>query len=566
VSQHLHSSSPAGVVCPRCGESTALTAFELGLLRRFTPTFDGVEYPLPLPTLCAECRLQRRLAWRGELHLFRRKSALSGKDFISFVPPESGGLVYSRDDFWGDGWDPLDFGRDFDFSRPFFEQFAELLRTAPMLGLTGLNNQNSEFVNNAANNKNCYLIAASNFNEDCYYGNYVIYCKNCIDNLFLFRSELCYECISCSDCYRLHHCNLCTGCQDSAFLFDCRRCKFCFGCVNLVDAQYCFFNRQLDREDYFRQISELGLDRRSNLEAVRKRFKTHRLTFPHRANIVERGENVSGNFIRSSRNVLNCFDVENIEDCANCAWLHNSRDCMDIYAFGLPAELCYENSGIGWNAYRTFFSFQSSGSRDIWYCANVNYSSCCFGCSGMVRKEYCIFNRQYSKQDYEQLAGKIVRHMHETGEWGEFFPMTVALLPYNTSIAQDYFPLDKQQAQTMGLFWREEDDTLSASSQPLPESIHDLTREQLRATYRSTVSGKAFRIIPQEFDFLREVGIALPSATIIERHLNRIAQRPPRHLWQRTCVECGAEVSSCYAPQCKERVYCEQCYAQAIYN
>ena len=232
---------PAEQQCRQCGDRFVVETFDQELLDKLSPVFGANKYSIPLPTHCPECRLQRRMIWRGELHLFNRKSALSGKPFISYFPPEAPGRVFSREDFFSDTWDGCDYGREIDFTRPFFEQFEELLHAAPLLGLTGLNNENSDYINNGTSNKNCYLTAAANYNEDCYYANYVNHSKSCIDNIFLLRCELCYECVSCVECYNLLFSDQCNKCTDSAFLFDCRRCQHCFGCVNMVNAKYCFF-------------------------------------------------------------------------------------------------------------------------------------------------------------------------------------------------------------------------------------------------------------------------------------------------------------------------------------
>ncbi|MFN8390240.1 MAG: hypothetical protein U0136_08130 [Bdellovibrionota bacterium] len=559
------SSSREGMRCRQCGTDFSVSKFEEQLLERLSPVIDSVRLDLPLPSLCPDCRLQRRMIWRGELHLFHRKSALSGENFISFFPPDAPGRIYSRDDFWGETWDGRDYGREIDFSRPFFSQFHELLLDAPQLGLTGLNNQNCDFINNGLNNKNCYLTAAANFNEDCYYANYVNHSKSCVDNLFLLRCELCHECVSCVDCYQLSYSDQCVRCVESSFLFDCRRCQNCFGCVNLVDRRYCFFNEQLTKEDYERKLGELKLSSRTELNLIRAWFEKHRLRFPHRSTVSEGGEDVTGNFIYFSTNAHDCFDVNNVQDCRYCFWLHDARDCMDIYCWGLPAELCYECTGVGTNAYRNLFSYQSNGSRDIAYCVNTSFSTNCFGCVGITRKDYCILNKQYSRVDYERLVPRIVDLMRRHGEWGEFFPMQICSLPYNTTVAQDYFPLEKSDAAILGLRWHDQEKSEQAAASRVPDSIFDLEEGQLKQSFRSEVSGASFRIIAHELRFLKEHGFAPPAGTFLERHTQRLRRRNPRRLWKRVCAKCAGAIETSYAPFREEVVYCEKCFSETIY-
>jgi hypothetical protein len=61
-------------------------------------------------------------------------------------------------------------------------------------------------------------------------------------------------------------------------------------------------------------------------------------------------------------------------------------------------------------------------------------------------KEYCILNKQYSKEEYEALVPKIIEHMRTTGERGEFFDPSLSAFGYNETAAQDYFSLSRDAA------------------------------------------------------------------------------------------------------------------------
>src|SRR3989344_3075374 len=98
-----------------------------------------------------------------------------------------------------------------------------------------------------------------------------------------------------------------------------------------------------------------------------------------------------------------------------------------------------------------------------------------FGCVGLRNKKYCILNKQYTKEEYEELAPRIIAHMRNTEEWGRFFPMEQSSFAYNETEAQDYFPLKKEEAAQRNIAWREEkempqaDKVLPASQ--LPDSL-----------------------------------------------------------------------------------------------
>lgn len=74
----------------------------------------------PAPTFCPECRMQRRLAFRNERALFRRKCDLCEKDIIAMYPKGTPFPVYCLECFNSDKWDPMNFGVEFDAKNSFF--------------------------------------------------------------------------------------------------------------------------------------------------------------------------------------------------------------------------------------------------------------------------------------------------------------------------------------------------------------------------------------------------------------------------------------------------------------
>ncbi len=53
---------------------------------------------------------------------------------ISAFSPDKPYTVYCSECYWSDRWDPLSYGRPINLSKPFFEQFDELLHDVPVLG------------------------------------------------------------------------------------------------------------------------------------------------------------------------------------------------------------------------------------------------------------------------------------------------------------------------------------------------------------------------------------------------------------------------------------------------
>ena len=61
---------------------------------------------VPPPTFCPDCRTVRRLCWRNEMSLFKRKCDAGGHDesVITIYNPEEKLVVYDVKSWWGDKW------------------------------------------------------------------------------------------------------------------------------------------------------------------------------------------------------------------------------------------------------------------------------------------------------------------------------------------------------------------------------------------------------------------------------------------------------------------------------
>jgi len=75
----------------------------------------------------------------------------------------------------------------------------------------------------------------------------------------------------------------------------------------------------------------------------------------------------------------------------------------------------------------------------------------------LKKKRYCIFNKQYSKEEYEVLRDRIIEQMKQYGEWGEAPGVELSPFGYNQTVANEYFPLTKDQSIEKGYKWYEDD-------------------------------------------------------------------------------------------------------------
>ena len=90
---------------------------------------------VPPPTFCPECRMIRRMSFLNDRNFYRRKCDKTGEMCVSLFPQNFETPVYSPKAWWTDDWDAIDYGQDYDFSKPFFEQFKELMKRVPQFSL-----------------------------------------------------------------------------------------------------------------------------------------------------------------------------------------------------------------------------------------------------------------------------------------------------------------------------------------------------------------------------------------------------------------------------------------------
>jgi len=559
--------------CTQCNGTFEVTKDDLAFYDKVSPIIGGVKLQIPPPTLCPDCRFMRRLTERNARNLYKRTCDLTGKKFISPYHSHHPFPVYHPDIWWSDQWDELQYGRDVDFSRPFFPQFKELLESVPHQGqfVIGGTMENSDYVNCAGNLKDCYLITETDHNEHCYYGNrlffntYMIDCSNC------YESELCYECIDCIKCYNLRFSEDCQGCSESSFLKNCISCRDCIGCINQRQKQYMILNRQCSREQYEGEKQALKLNTQQGIEAIRAKADAFCLTQPQKAVQTEHNQNCTGNHLYDSKNSFECFDCKDLEDCTRCARVFGVKSSMDYTSWGDQSELMYQCAACGDHAYNLkFCTTCTTNNADLEYCAHCTGCRHCFGCVGMRRKEYCIFNTQYEKSEFERLRETLIAHMQETGEWGEFFPKDMSPFGYNETIAMEYFPLTKVEACGRGYKWHEEERDLPdaprvIAAEQLPQTVAEVPDAVLDWAVLCMATHRPFRITKQELRMYRRFDLPIPRCHPDERHRHRMLRRPNITLVDRTCTKCKRAIRTSYAPDRPEIVYCERCYLETVY-
>jgi len=559
---------------------------------------------VPEPTWCPDCRLQRRMIWRNETNLYKRKCDFSGKEIFSALNSNSPVKVYDQKIWYSDKWDPMEYGRDYDFNKTFLKQFKELTRKVPWPSRLVIDIVNSDYSMNASFLKDCYLLFDATKSENCSYGVSFSDIKDSFDGYSLVKCEICYQGFFLANCYKSFYSSHCDGCQEVIFCHNCVNCSNCFGCTNLRHKKYHIFNKPYTKQEYEQKLKEYNLGSFKSIQEIKQKVQDFYFKLPVKFMHGYRNNDVSGEYIDNSKNVKKSYFVKGSENLKYChsIWF-NTQDCYDYFCWGNNARLIYEGSVVGFGVSQIKFCFAIWEGSDMEYSINSINTHNLFGCVGLRHKQYCILNKQYTKEEYNKLIPKIKQHMNDMPyidkkgrvyKYGEFFPTELSPFAYNETLAQEYFPLTKEQASKKGYTWYDKlkpEYKATIKANQLPDNIKDvddsILKEVIECSSSNCAGSTVYRIIPTELKFYQKQNIPLPRLCPDCRHRERIKQRNPLKLWHRKCQcaghqsdnkiykntiehphhkdkHCPNEFETSYSPDRKEIVYCEKCYNKEV--
>ncbi len=552
---------------------------------------------VPPPTWCPRCRFLRKMCFVNERSLYKRNCGKCGKPVVSMYAPESPFAIWCVKCHLGDDWDGRDYGREYDFSKNFFLQFRELKEKVPHRAMdqNERNGAGCEYANYCYTSKEVYLSFSVLRSENVKYSRFVFDSKNCLDSLILRNNDRGYELVKASQNYNSSFLIASDQCVESHFLFDCSNCVNCCLSSNLRNKSYVFKNRQLTREGYKDALAALRLNIFSGQTEAKEIFAEVYKSAVHRCANIKNSIDSSGDFVENSKSARRCYFVVNSENVQDIFLGGNVvKDSRDL-VFPGKLEECYETVISGRGGNRVIFCFSCGrGSRNLFYCDNCKGCADCFGCVGLDKKQYCVLNKQYTKEDYEALVAKIKRHMEETpyidvtGKkygFGEYFPPAFSPFAYNESLAYEELRISEEEIKAFGSKWKDIDrkyyePTLSAEE--IPDSIEDISDNICEETIKcpgdgntKTLCVSAFRILPDELSFYRQMNLPLPRKCPNCRYYDRLRWTNPFSFYQRECMcdlknhghadKCQNKFETMYAPERPEKIFCKECYQKEVY-
>lgn len=291
----------------------------------------------------------------------------------------------------------------------FITELQRLIDLYPKPPLRIVSSENVYFADFIVNCRNMYYCFDCANSSDCIYVYDGFTSPSCMDCDYPAWAELCYESVDPFRCFNCSFTNICAVSRDLMFCDNCWNSNDLFGCVNLRNKQHCIFNRQLTPEDYKQKVKEY---RKWPMEKILSMVEELKLRYPITQTIGENNVNSDyGNYINNDKNVYMGFDASQDE---NCAYLYDSfgaENCMDMTYGGNTGEnteVCYEiiSSSEIFNCNYLLFTRNCLDSSYLFNCFGVKN---CLGCVNLSQKQYCILNRQFSKEEYEQKSAEIMK-------------------------------------------------------------------------------------------------------------------------------------------------------------
>jgi hypothetical protein len=402
--------------------------------------------------------------------------------------------------------------------------------------------------------------------------------RDVVDSLDIFNySQIIYDSVFLEHSYNCRNCYYSTGLNDCTFCYDCKGCSNCFMCVNLRQKKYCVFNKQYTKEEYEKIIASYRLDTHSGVERAKKEFAEFLSNQIRRFSDIRNCKDCTGDALFNCKNSHSSFFARACEDVKFLTKGNDVKDSYDITPGGESSQ-CYEALTAD-NNYMGLFTIFSFKNQEVSYVENCNSSKHLFGCSAIKHGQYCILNKEYSKDEYFKLKDKLIEHMKSTGEYGEFFPSVTSNFGYNETVAQEYFPLSKEEALKLGFKWWDKLQKTTGREtmkrEEIPDSINDVQESILKEVLACKDCGRNYKIVQNEFSFYKKHSIPIPLKCFYCRNSARLKFENPFKLWHRSCMcsqtthghegTCPNEFKTAYSPDRSEIIYCEKCYNQEVY-
>lgn len=534
--------TPGERTCSLTGEKWMMTDEEIGWYKAFN---------VPPSTVSPQTRWKYHGLWYVGYQYWYQAHPVTGKPIVCTVHPSTGIKVLPDVEWFQK--DFFDAGRDYDAAKSFFEQWRVLQLAVPMPA----SRNHVEPVNSIAfvsqGDEDSYFVGASKTKRTLY----AHAATDVEDSAEVYESSKLQNCYNVVDSSRLHLCLFARAsydCINSAFLFDCRNCEFCFGVTNKRNKKYVWFNEQLTKDEWEKRRAAVDLGSRNVVTEYLQKFNDlvkDQAIWPENFN--DHAVESNGEYLFKTTRVKDSYLCgEGAVDQYSCNFSigNSEHDAFSGYAVN-GSDFYYSASGGGRGQKFCFLTIRSDNME---YCLLCYNSRDCFGCVGLQRKQFCIFNKQYTEEEYWKRVDELKCAMLERGEYGEFFPAGYSPSYWADSGAPSWFGATEADVRAMGSMMYEPEsngaignDLVDPSrlkpSMDVPDHIDQLTDDWAGVPLLDAACGRRFSYIKPEVAFYRRLKIAPPINHFTSR-IKALWKEANQGVFDRTtCSKCGKSLT-----------------------
>jgi len=592
--------------CKHCSDEFALYDIEKDALDK-----QGFKYP----DICAKCRFRMLYSYLNDRHLYHREDSLSGDKVVSIYSADySWDIVEAQKykDMMVDGH-ALKYGRELwnDIMWDFKKLYADFLKPSRMV-YPWL--ENSEYASHSGWAKNLYLsFCIFQDCEDIFYSYRILgACTQMINVVDASESSQVYSSRMIESSHDISFSSNISDSNTLMFCYNMQSSNNCLFCCNLVNAKYQIWNKQYTKQEYEKISAEISeqiktQDWYKQLEEKYREFLKENLIEPSLN--IQNSEAIAGDNIYYSSNSINSFKWIWNQDCVNTILTWNDRldkqtGLISSIESGQHCENVIGCCSFGQQITNLFFMYSATNSTNCYYCMDLADCDECMFSTGLRNKKHCILNKQYSEEQYFEIKEKIITHLKQTWEWGDFLGFDMSLFPYNDTSSYDFWKvnkviypdgreeivdvsakwivtlktddfiseavLDLWWKETIDIKWRTRDKEVNVPDdmnimKDVP-SIDDISDDILNKALICEKTWRPFRIIPQELEFLRKKWFPIPSTHHEVRIDTLLKQRPVWELHVGNCDKCSKDMLSVFSGEIDYRVYCPECYKNYMFQ
>jgi hypothetical protein len=195
---------------------------------------------------------------------------------------------------------------------------------------------------------------------------------------------------------------------------------------------------------------------------------------------------------------------------------------------------------------------------------------------GLQRKEFCIFNKSYTEEEYWKCVDELKCLMLDRKEYGEFFPTKFSSTYGPESGAAVYCGCCLEEIQKIGpnnfdpnedgaTKRKEIDPNLLRAQADISDSIDDLTNDWIGIPIYDKEAKRTFAFLKPEIEHYRQLRIAPPDTHFIRRTNEASVLGQLCGFEKRSCVHCANELLVAKCLQYPDRkIYCRECYLKYL--